>query len=108
MIVTVMPWAMVAVVYSIFVARRAGSTGCASAGCASSIWGARVICGVRWRVQGLREPAGADGRSCCCPKHQSTWETFAFPTLMPHPLCYVFKRELLYIPFFGWAMARWT
>ena len=25
---------------------------------------------------------------------------------MPRPLCYVFKRELLYIPFFGWAMAR--
>ena len=25
---------------------------------------------------------------------------------MPHPLCYVFKRELLWIPFFGWAMAR--
>ena len=25
---------------------------------------------------------------------------------MPHPLCYVFKRELLCIPFFGWAMAR--
>ena len=25
---------------------------------------------------------------------------------MPHPLAYVFKRELLYIPFFGWAMAR--
>ena len=28
------------------------------------------------------------------------------PTLMPHPLAYVFKRELLHIPFFGWAMAR--
>jgi 1-acyl-sn-glycerol-3-phosphate acyltransferase len=25
---------------------------------------------------------------------------------MPRPLCYVFKRELLFIPFFGWAMAR--
>ena len=25
---------------------------------------------------------------------------------MPQPLCYVFKRELLFIPFFGWAMAR--
>ena len=25
---------------------------------------------------------------------------------MPHPLAYVFKRELLYIPFFGWAMGR--
>jgi 1-acyl-sn-glycerol-3-phosphate acyltransferase len=39
-------------------------------------------------------------------KHQSTWETFAYPALMSHPLAYVFKRELLYIPFFGWAMAR--
>jgi 1-acyl-sn-glycerol-3-phosphate acyltransferase len=25
---------------------------------------------------------------------------------MPRPLCYVFKRELLLIPFFGWAMGR--
>jgi 1-acyl-sn-glycerol-3-phosphate acyltransferase len=28
------------------------------------------------------------------------------PAIMPHPLAYVFKRELLYIPFFGWSMAR--
>jgi len=28
------------------------------------------------------------------------------PTLMPHPLAYVFKKELLYVPFFGWAMGR--
>ncbi len=28
------------------------------------------------------------------------------PTLMPHPLAYVFKKELIYVPFFGWAMAR--
>jgi 1-acyl-sn-glycerol-3-phosphate acyltransferase len=28
------------------------------------------------------------------------------PLLMPHPLAYVFKRELMYVPFFGWAMAR--
>jgi len=27
-------------------------------------------------------------------------------TLMPHPLAFVFKKELLYVPFFGWAMAR--
>ena len=40
------------------------------------------------------------------PKHQSTWETFALPTLMSHPLAYVFKKELLQIPFFGWAMGR--
>ncbi|HNK18545.1 MAG TPA: lysophospholipid acyltransferase family protein, partial [Piscinibacter sp.] len=47
-----------------------------------------------------------DSKIILCPKHQSTWETFAFPTLMPHPLCYVFKRELLLIPFFGWAIGR--
>lgn len=28
------------------------------------------------------------------------------PVLMPRPLAYVFKRELLSIPFFGWAMAK--
>src|SRR6185436_11989302 len=39
-------------------------------------------------------------------KHQSTLETFLIPTIMPHPLAYVFKRELIYVPFFGWAMGR--
>ena len=52
-------------------------------------------------------PSATDMRAVLlCPKHQSTWETFAFPTLMSHPLCYVFKRELLCVPFFGWAMSR--
>ena len=69
-----------------------------------SIWGARVICGVRARLHGMEHLP--DSAVILLPKHQSTWETFAFPGLMPHPLCYVFKRELLYIPFFGWAMAR--
>jgi 1-acyl-sn-glycerol-3-phosphate acyltransferase len=73
------------------------------------IWGARWICGVRYRVQGMEHlPTAANAREAVIltPKHQSTWETFAFPTLMSHPLAYVFKRELLYIPFFGWAMGR--
>ncbi len=69
-----------------------------------STWGARVICGVHARVRGRDNLP--DGPAILCPKHQSTWETFAFPTLMPRPLCYVFKRELLMIPFFGWAMGR--
>jgi 1-acyl-sn-glycerol-3-phosphate acyltransferase len=74
-----------------------------------AIWGARVICGVRPRVQGLEHlPSAADahGAVVLASKHQSTWETFYYPTLMPHPLAYVFKRELLYVPFFGWAMGR--
>jgi 1-acyl-sn-glycerol-3-phosphate acyltransferase len=74
-----------------------------------AIWGARVICGVRHRVSGLQHlPSAEEGRAAVllASKHQSTWETFAYPTLMPHPLAYVFKRELLYVPFFGWAMGR--
>jgi 1-acyl-sn-glycerol-3-phosphate acyltransferase len=74
-----------------------------------AIWGARVICGVRYRVRGMENlPAASDEQAAVvlAAKHQSTWETFAFPTLMSHPLAYVFKRELLYIPFFGWAMGR--
>ncbi len=74
-----------------------------------AVWGARVICGVQYRVHGIdRLPSASDKRSAVvlASKHQSTWETFAYPTLMSHPLAYVFKRELLYVPFFGWAMGR--
>jgi len=73
------------------------------------IWGARWICGVRYRVQGMANvPTASRSKAAVilAPKHQSTWETFALPVLMPHPLAYVFKKELLQIPFFGWAMGR--
>jgi 1-acyl-sn-glycerol-3-phosphate acyltransferase len=39
-------------------------------------------------------------------KHQSTYETFLMPVIMPRDLAYVFKKELLYVPFFGWAIGR--
>jgi 1-acyl-sn-glycerol-3-phosphate acyltransferase len=68
------------------------------------VWGARVFCGIQTRVQGMEHVP--DSPIILCPKHQSAWETLAFPTLMPHPLCYVFKRELLWVPFFGWAIGR--
>ena len=101
--ITVVPWALVGLVFSIFV--RGAPVYWFFAGWLSlSIRAARVICGVRWRVHGRENLP--DTAVILLPKHQSTWETFAFPMLMPKPLCYVFKRELLYIPFFGWAMAR--
>ncbi len=37
-------------------------------------------------------------------KHQSAWETIAFQTIFP-PQAWVLKRELLWIPFFGWGLA---
>jgi 1-acyl-sn-glycerol-3-phosphate acyltransferase len=37
-------------------------------------------------------------------KHSSTWEVLAIPLVMPRPLCFVAKKELLAIPFFGWGL----
>ena len=100
---TVVPYAITVVLLSIFV-RGTRLYWFTIGWLRLSIWGARVICGVRARVHGRENLPGS--AVILLPKHQSTWETFAFPTLMPRPLCYVFKRELLFIPFFGWAMAR--
>ena len=69
---------------------------------------ARLIGRVEYEVEGehhLPQKDDNNSRIILCPKHQSTWETFFFASRMPHPLAYVFKRELLFIPFFGWAMA---
>jgi 1-acyl-sn-glycerol-3-phosphate acyltransferase len=106
--ITVVPWALAVMLASIVIRGRPLYWMCVG-WVAVAIWGARVICGVRWRVAGmdnLPTAADHDASVVLAPKHQSTWETFAFPMLMPHPLAYVFKRELLYIPFFGWAMSR--
>jgi 1-acyl-sn-glycerol-3-phosphate acyltransferase len=67
----------------------------------------RIVCGVQVRVSGMENlPQGKTSPGILLVKHQSTLETFLMPTIMPHPLAYVFKRELIYIPFFGWAMGR--
>ena len=105
---TVVPWAILMLVLSIFV-RGTRLYWPTMRWLRMAIWGARVICGVRHRVTGLEHvPTAAEGTKAVllASKHQSTWETFAYPTIMPHPLAYVFKRELLRIPFFGWAIGR--
>ena len=108
MTLTVIPWALAALLLSIFI-RGQRLYWPTMMWLRVAIWGARVICGVRHRLHGMDNlPTAADSRAAvllAC-KHQSTWETFALPGFMPHPLAYVFKRELLYVPFFGWAMGR--
>ncbi len=63
---------------------------------------ARVVCGLRYRVIGAenipREPC------IILSKHQPAWETLAWQTIFP-PQVWVMKRELLWIPFFGWGLA---
>ncbi|HEX4044645.1 MAG TPA: lysophospholipid acyltransferase family protein [Gammaproteobacteria bacterium] len=63
----------------------------------------KIICHVDYRVHGLENiPTTRKGVILC--KHQSTWETFFLPTLF-HNLAIILKRELLWVPFFGWGLA---
>jgi 1-acyl-sn-glycerol-3-phosphate acyltransferase len=64
------------------------------------------ICGVSYSLKGIEVMQRMmDKPVILMSKHQSAWETIAFICLFPKQLCYVFKKELLWIPFFGWAMA---
>lgn len=66
------------------------------------VWLSKALCGIRYEVRG--EENLPDAPAILLSKHQSAWETIFFLWYMPRPLVYVFKRELLYIPFFGWAL----
>ena len=67
------------------------------------VWGARVICGIRWEVKGFENLP--DGPCILLSKHQSAWETMFIPSHLPREVCFVYKRELHYVPFFGWGIA---
>ncbi|MDP3310019.1 MAG: 1-acyl-sn-glycerol-3-phosphate acyltransferase, partial [Polaromonas sp.] len=106
MIVTVIPWALAVLVFSLFGTSTQIYWLCAG-WLRVAVSGGTVILGIKNRVTGMENlPTGEKSAAVLLLKHQSTWETFSMPTLMPHPLAYVFKKELLYVPFFGWAMAR--
>jgi len=68
----------------------------------SALAAARILCGIHVKVEGQEhlpdEPCVVMG------KHQSAMETIAMPSLVP-PYAWILKRELFYIPFFGWALA---
>ncbi len=67
-----------------------------------NVWWLKVTCGVHYMV---KNPQNIDKSDTCIvlANHQSTWETMAIPTLLP-PFAWVLKKELLNIPFFGWAL----
>ncbi len=67
------------------------------------IWAAETVCGIRYQVKGYENLP--DAPAILLSKHQSAWETIFYLSFMPRPLVYVFKKEILYIPFFGWGMA---
>ena len=106
MLLTVIPWGLALVFVSIWVGRTP-LWWFAVNWFRVVIWGTRVFLGVRVEVSGLEHlPLGQTTSAILLSKHQSALETLLLPTLISHPLAFVFKRELLRIPFFGWSMAR--
>jgi 1-acyl-sn-glycerol-3-phosphate acyltransferase len=66
------------------------------------VWLSKKILGIDWRVEGREQLPQRP--SVILSKHQSAWETLAFQQIFP-PQIHVLKRELLWIPFFGWGLA---
>jgi 1-acyl-sn-glycerol-3-phosphate acyltransferase len=105
MIVTVIPWATVTGILSPLIGGQRTYRLCAG-WLRVAVWGGHVMLGIRNRVTGLENlPTDAPGGAVLLVKHQSAWETFVMPVLMPRQLAFVLKRELMFIPFFGWGLA---
>jgi len=61
----------------------------------------RICCRLDYRIEGAeRMPPG---NHVALLKHSSSWETFAQVVLVP-PHVWVLKRELMWVPFLGWAL----
>ncbi len=69
----------------------------------SSIWLLRVICNTKVEYRGLEKIP--QGPLLVAAKHQSIWETFALLQFFDQPL-YILKRELTWIPLFGWYLIK--
>jgi 1-acyl-sn-glycerol-3-phosphate acyltransferase len=105
MFVTVIPYTLAILVARLFGAKGDARYAIAQKWLTLSIDAARLIMGIRYQVHGQENlPVGETSPAILLVKHQSTYETFLMPAIMPHPLAYVFKKELLYVPFFGWSI----
>ena len=67
------------------------------------LWLCRVVGGIKVEFRGLENIP--KGPLLIAAKHQSIWETFALLSLFEDP-CFILKRELAYIPLFGWFLAK--
>jgi 1-acyl-sn-glycerol-3-phosphate acyltransferase len=67
-----------------------------------NLWWLALTCNVRYTVEGRENiPAGP---AVILSKHQSAFETMVYQRIFP-PHVWLLKRELLWLPFFGWGLA---
>jgi 1-acyl-sn-glycerol-3-phosphate acyltransferase len=69
----------------------------------SNLWLQKVLAGTRSEITGQENLP--EGPYILAPKHQSFWDTFALVPDIPDPV-YILKRELMWIPVFGWFLAK--
>ena len=69
----------------------------------SSVWLLGLIAGTKVSWRGLDKLP--QGGCIVASKHQSTWETFALFIILKDP-AFILKRELMFIPFFGWYLIK--
>ena len=67
-----------------------------------NLWWLRVTCRIDYQISGIEHIP--DQPVIVMAKHQSTWETIFLHQYLP-PVAWVIKRELLWLPFFGWGLA---
>ncbi|MDW3095912.1 MAG: lysophospholipid acyltransferase family protein [Gammaproteobacteria bacterium] len=73
-----------------------------SSWCTFNVRWAKFTCGIHYEISGLEN---IPEKACVImSNHQSTWETLAYPSIFP-TLTWVIKKELLYVPLFGWGIA---
>jgi 1-acyl-sn-glycerol-3-phosphate acyltransferase len=100
LLVTVAPWSILSIVTAVL--PRPTHYAITMFWLKIAMWAAKVFLGIRYHVTGDQYLNA--NNVILLSKHQSTWETFFFPTYIKKQMCYVFKRELLMVPFFGWGI----
>ena len=99
--VNIVLWALLGVP-ALLMPRRA-AMGIVQAWCRSALWLTRWVAGVGVEFRGLeRIPPGG---LLVASKHQSFLETFALIAVLDDP-AFILKRELMWIPFVGWFLAK--
>ena len=67
-----------------------------------NVWLLKSLCGLHYEIEGKENIPPET--SIIFSKHQSTWETMALQLIFP-PQTFVVKKELMWVPFFGWGLA---
>ncbi len=103
LIVTTLFFGLLMAIFGWFIGFK-GSSALANAWGKSNVWLLKLICKLDYRIHGM-ENLPKDSAAIIMSKHQSAWETISFRGLFPSNQAWVLKRELMFVPVFGWALA---